>query len=412
MNARFQDTAAAYRLHRAVTNEAEAISTAVCEYAADDLRLTRNLLGVLDAGTGDGQVLRGIAEYLLRHHRDRPCAMLLKEYDFHHIEALLQNIAPLLRRSPRLSLFVTNRVFRQLKDFSDDLCAENTVCFDDIAGYRLLAMGGTAMLLSQDDSLRFSFPPLESRINEASAEISFTPLTHLWNGERTLLVGDSPAVAAAPVLVALGDEIRAREIYDELAAAGGEGKHFTVTIARRDDGALASSGLDEFFWDLGIVSHAFNRDKDPGWVCRNILIPLCEGLAVGGVLVNVHAADGGQVTEVKEEIFGGQFRFSTSPEGLAGALKFALDPEQFQLLPCRQVLYESQITGEILASLEPWQRQLALHRLAISVTYHLQLPEDTWIPRNDAIQAKIQQLLERDGRLKYALSITGIKRRA
>ena len=411
-NARFQDTAVAYRLHRALTSEAEAISNAVCECAADDLQLTRNLLRVLDAGTGDGQVLKGIAEYLLRNHRGRPCAMLLKEYDFHHIETLLQNIAPLLRNSPRLSLFVTNRVFRQLKDFTEDLCSENTVCFDDIAGYRLAAMGGTATLLGQDDSLRFSFPSLEQRIDAENAERSFTPLEDLWNGDLMHLSGDSSAVAAAPALVALGDEIRGREIYDELAAAGGRGKHFTVTVARRDGGVIPSSRGGEFFWDLAIVSHAFNRDKDPTWVCRNILIPLCEGLSVGGVLVNVHSVAGGQVSELKEAIFGDQFSFNTSPGGLADALQSALDPERFQLLPRRRVWYQSRITSGLFSSLEPWERQLALHHLAISVAYHLQIPDDGWMPFSDAIHTKIQQLLERDGRLEYALSIAGVKRRA
>ena len=37
MNMRFQDTASAYRLHRAVTNEADAISAAIGQYVGDDL---------------------------------------------------------------------------------------------------------------------------------------------------------------------------------------------------------------------------------------------------------------------------------------------------------------------------------------------------------------------------------------
>ena len=51
MNTRFQDTASAYRLHRAVTNEADAISAAIGQYVGDDLGLLRNRLRVLDAGT-------------------------------------------------------------------------------------------------------------------------------------------------------------------------------------------------------------------------------------------------------------------------------------------------------------------------------------------------------------------------
>jgi hypothetical protein len=409
MNSRFQDTAAAYRLHRAVTNEAEAISGAVYEYAADDLRLTRNFLRVLDAGTGDGQVLKGVAEHLLQNHRWQPCAMLLKEYDFQHIETLLQNIASLLRQTPRLSLFITNRPFRQLKDFPGDLCAENTVCFDDIAGYRLLAMDSAAALLNQDDALRFSFPPADERRGAESAQIFLAPLMGLWNGELRLSAGDS---LATPALKALGDEIRAREVYDELAAAGGRGKHFTVTVARHDGGMSASGGIGEFFWDLAIVSHAFNRDKDPSWVCRNILIPLCEGLAAGGVLVNVHAIDGGQASEIRRAIFGEEFSFQAPPPGLAAALGAALDTEQFQLLPRRHISYQCQITGELFSSLEPWQRELTLRHLAISVAYHLQIPEAAWTLRGDAIAAKIQQVLERDGRLEYALSISGVRRRA
>jgi hypothetical protein len=412
MSGRFQDTATAYRWHRAVTNEAETISTAVCEYAANDLRLTRHRLRVLDAGTGDGQVLKRIAEVLLRNHRDRPCVMLLKEYDFHHIEMLLQNIAPLLRRSPRLSLFVTNRLFRQLKDFAEDLSAENTVCFDDVAGYRLLAMRGTATLLSQEDSLRLSFPPLEKRSNRANEPIAVTPLLDLWDGERMILAGDLSAAPATPALAALGDEIRAREIYDELTAAGGRGKQFTVTIARTDGGVVTASDVNEFVWDLAVVSHAFNRDKDPGWICRNILSPLCQGLAVGGVLVNVHAVDGGQVSELERVVFGDQFSFRASPAAIAEALQSILDIEEFELLPDRQVSYQALITAEIFSSLEPWERKLALHHLAISVAYHLQIPDDAWTPSSEAIETKIQELLERDGRLGYALSIGGVKRRA
>ena len=409
MNTRFQDTATAYRMHRAVTNEAEAISTAVCEYADADLRLTRNHLRVLDGGTGDGQVLKGIAEYLLPYHRGRPCEMLLKEYDFHHIETLLQNIASLLRRSPRLSLFVTNRVFRQLKEFPADLCSTNTVCFDDIAGYRLLAMAGTAAVLGQDDSPRLSFLRPDGQIRQESEANPVMPLNDLWRGERALLSGAFSA-ASVPALTALGDEIRAREIFDELAAAGGKSKHFTVTVTRQDGGVVDGGEIGEFFWDLAIVSHAFNRDKQPSWVCRNILLPLADGLSVGGVLINVHAVAGGQASEIKETIFGDQFSFHTSPDGLVGELESALDPDRFQLLPHRQVSYRSQITGELFSSMEPWERKLMLNQLAISVAYHLQIPDDAWGPYSDAIEAKIQQLLERDGRLEYALSIAGVKR--
>jgi hypothetical protein len=52
-----------------------------------------------------------------------------------------------------------------------------------------------------------------------------------------------------------------------------------------------------------------------------------------------------------------------------------------------------------------------LNQLAISVAYHLQIPDDAWVPYSDGIEAKIQQLLERNGRLEYALSIAGVKRR-
>lgn len=409
MDTRFQDTAAAYRTHRAVTNEAEAISKAVCGYAANDLQLSRSRLRILDAGTGDGQVLKGIADSLLRNHRERPCEMLLKEYDFHHIEVLLQNIAPLLRRSPSLTLFVTNRAFRKLQDFADDLCVENTVCFDDIAGYRLLAMGGTATLLSQGNSLRFSFPSLEGRGNAASAAACLNPLNDLWNGERMLTSVGSPF--ATPALVALGDEIRAREIYDELAAVGADGKRFTVTIARQENAPPAFTPPREFFWDLAIVSHAFNRDKDPGWICRNILEPLYQGLSVGGVLVNVHAADGGAVSELKEEIFGSAFPFGAAPGALAKALETNLDNERFQLLPHREVLYQGHITAEVFTSMEPWERELALHQMAVSVAYHLQIPDEAWIPRSTAVQAKIRRLLEREKILSYSLSIVAVKRR-
>lgn len=392
-----------------MTNEAEVISAAVCERAGQDLLLTRNKLRVVDAGTGDGRVLKGIADYLLRYHCERPCEMLLKEYDFHHIEMLLENMAPVLRRSPRLTVFVTNRAFRHLKDFVEDLCVENTVCFDDIAGYRLLAMGGAASVLNQGNSLRFSFPVLETRGERARAGIFFGPLEDLWKDERMLRSGYSPVAAAAPALVALGDEIRAREIYDELAAVG-RGKHFTVTITRREDGAVGSGSVAEFFWDLAVVSHAFNRDKDPGWICRNILGPLCEGLAVGGVLVNVHAIDEGPMLELKEATFGGQFHFSASPDGLSHTLRSALGSENFQLLPFQRVSYRSEITWNFFASHEPWQQELLLERLVISTMYHLQIPHDSWTPLQKAIEAKIQHLLERDGRLEYRLSVGGVRR--
>jgi hypothetical protein len=37
-------------------------------------------------------------------------------------------------------VFVTNRLFRELKNFAEDLSADNTACFDGVAGHRLLAM--------------------------------------------------------------------------------------------------------------------------------------------------------------------------------------------------------------------------------------------------------------------------------
>jgi hypothetical protein len=407
---RFHDTASAYRLHRAVTNEAEAISTAVWEYTANDLRLIRPRLRVLDAGTGDGRVLTGLTSYLFRHHQGRPCEMLLKEYDFHHIETLLQNMAPLLRLSPRLSLFVTNRAFRQLKDFPADLCAENTVCFDDVAGYRLQAMGGAAALLNQDHGVPSAFAALEKPTDRKRSDVFLAPLADLWNGERMLVAPES--VTAAAALVALGDEIRAREIYDELAAVGGRGKHFTVKVVRQDGGGALPAMVDEFFWDLAIVSHAFNRDKDPSWVCRNILVPLCAGLAVGGVLVNVHAVDGGQLSELRHEVFGDEYSFCTTPSALGATLEAALDAEQFQLLPATTIVYRSRLTAELFASLELWERQFALNRLAVSVTYHLQIPDAAWADLGDPIKEKIREFLQRDGQLEYALSIIGVKRRA
>ncbi len=182
-------------------------------------------------------------------------------------------------------------------------------------------------------------------------------------------------------------------------------------MTRQDGGAVDGGKIREFFWDLAIVSHAFNRDKEPSWVCRNILLPLSDGLSVGGVLINVHAVAGGQVSELKETIFGDQFSFHTSPEGLVGALESALDPDRFQLLSHRQVTYRSHITGELFSSVKPWERELMLNQLAISVAYHLQIPDDAWVPYSDAIEAKIQRRLERDGRLEYALSIAGVKRR-
>jgi hypothetical protein len=271
-----------------VTNEAEAISAAITHYVADEFALVRNRLRVLDAGTGDGRVLKGVIERLLQNHRGRDCEMVLKEHDFHHIEALLQNIAPMLRAFPQLALFVTNRTFRQLSGFPQDLCPENTVCFDEIAGYRMLAMAATASLISQDDSPLYSFPGIEKkRETRQETDFSFMPSSGLWNGEQ-MMIRREPSPLVEPALKALGDEIRAREIYDELAAAaGGQGKHFTVTVGRQERGAAILAESRDFFWDLAIVSYAFKRDKDPGWICRNVLGPLCQGLSIGGVLVNV-----------------------------------------------------------------------------------------------------------------------------
>jgi hypothetical protein len=409
MNTRFQDTASAYRLHRAVTNEADAISAAIGQYVGDDLGLLRNRLRVLDAGTGDGRVLKGAVERLLRVHCHRPCEMVLKEYDFHHIEALLQTVAPLLHHYPGLTLYVTNRTFRQLRDFHHDVGPENTVCFDRIAGYRLLAMAGTASLLKQENSLRFSFPNLTRPISDGEAILSIAPLDDLWGGERALY-SDHFLPAVPPALKALGDEIRAREIYDELAAARGASKQFTVTVTRQNNGVDIAEPRD-CFWDLAIVSHAFNRDKDPGWICRNILSPLCQGLSIGGVLVNVHAVEGGQVSELRREIFGDEFSFRITPAELTDGLAALVDFEQFEILSCRQLIYQAQLTAGIFNSLEPWQRELALQEMAISAAYHLQVPDDAWIPQSEAIQKKIHELIKRDGGFEYALSLSGVKRR-
>lgn len=408
MSARFEDSASAYRLHRRVTNEAEAIGAAIGRYAGTELGLTRARLRVLDAGTGDGRVLKGVVAELLHANRHRPCQMVLKEYDFKHIETLLQNVAPLLRRSPHLTLFITNRAFRKLKDFPEDLSAENTVCFDAVAGYRLAAMSGTAALLSQDDGPRFVPVKLDQAAPGNFAAPAFMPGHGLWSGEQALFTGESASMA--PTLAALGDEIRAREIYDELAATGAAGKHFTVTVARRN-GESDLGFIGEFHWDLAIVSHAFNRDKDAGWVCRNILQPLCEGLALGGVLANVHAIDGGQVSELRRELFADQFSFNAPPAAIAGSLASSLDLEEFQILPETVIAYRSHLTGDALASLEPWQRRLALAELAISFAYHLQIPDAAWRHLSEVIEARIERILERDGRLDYTLSITGVKRR-
>lgn len=410
MNARFADDASAYQLHRSVTNEAETIAAAIWRYSAGDLALVRNRLRVLDAGTGDGRVLKGVLEKVLQVHQGRPCQMVLKEYDFHHIEALLQNIAPMLRTCPQLALFVTNRTFRQLQNFPEDLRKENTVCFDDVAGYRLLAMLGTSSLLSQEDSLLHRFPRVEEMEQQDQGAFPFAvPESDRWDARRSLLSDTS--VTVRPALKALGDEIRAREIYDQLAAVGGKEKHFTVTVAREENAFPIFTHPREFFWDLAIVSHAFNRDKEPGWICRNILSPLCQGLAVGGVLVNVQATDGGQASELKQEIFGTDFSFHAPPQAIAGELATVLDKEQFQLLPSQEFLYHGHITAEIFAHLEPWERELALHQMAISVAYHLQIPDEAWNPLRSAVQEKIRALLERDGVLTYALSIVGIRRR-
>jgi hypothetical protein len=411
MSTRFQDSASAYRLHRSVTNEAEAIAAAIWRSVAGELELIRSRLRVLDAGTGDGQVLKGVLERILPAHKNRACEVVLKEYDFHHIEVLLQNVAPMLRACPQLALFVTNRTFRHLPGFPADLRRENTVCFDDVAGYRMLAMIGTSSLLNQEDSGLYSFPQVEEMQQKRAEAFPFTiPESDRGDARRSFLLSD-PSLAAGAALQALGDEIRAREIYDELTAVGGEEKHFTVTVARQENVPLISTSPQEFFWDLAIVSHAFNRDKESGWICRNILDPLCQGLAVGGVLVNVQATDRGQLSELKQEVFDASFPFQASPQTLIGEMAVALDGQQFQLLPCQECCYRGHIDAKGFASLEPWARELALQQMAVSVAYHLQIPEEAWVPHSGAMQKKIRQLLERDGALSYALSIVGVKRR-
>ena len=408
---RFQDTASAYRLHRGITNEAQAISAQINRCAAGDLELHRDRIRVLDAGTGDGWVLKGVLETLLPCHRGCPFDVVLKEYDFHHIEILLQNVAPMLRCWPQLALFVTNRVFRRLQGFPEDLCLENTVSFDDVAGYRLQAMAGTASLLHQENSPLHSFPQLEAPLSKATGKAgnSFMPFSELWDTASVLLLNE-PFGTIKAGLISLGDEIRAREIYDELAATGVRDKHFTLTVARQERHGFGFTELSEFFWDLAIVSHAFNRDKDPAWICKYILSPLAGGLATGGILVNIQATDGGHMGEIKREIFNDSFSFNATPRRLVEALESGLDSEEFHLMAPQEFAYHGLITSEVFASLEPWERALALHRMAISVAYHLQIPEEVWLSNGPALERKIQQLLERDGELKYVLAVTGIKR--
>jgi hypothetical protein len=406
---RFQDSASAYRLHRSVTNEAEAIAAAIWRYVADDVQLVRGQLRVLDAGTGDGRVLQGVLAKALATHRHRPCEVVLKEYDFQHIEVLLQNVAAMLRAFPRLTLFVTNRVFRELQGFPADVSRENTVCFDDVAGYRLLAMVGTASLLNQHDAPLHAFPRVEDVQRQPGSGALFLPQSDWWSVEQALL-GPHGFDADGPALKALGDEIRAREIYDELAAAGGRGKHFTVTVARQENAPTALPPAPEFFWDVAIASHAFNRDREPAWICRNILSPLCRGLSVGGVLVNVHATDMGQMGELKRAIFGDAFPFRAPPPALAEALAAALDGERFRLLPGREFAYQARMTADVFAQLEPWERDLALYQLSISAAYHLQIPDEAWASQSEALGRKIQEILQRDGTLSYFLSIVGVKR--
>jgi hypothetical protein len=411
MASRFQDSASAYRLHRSVTNEAEAIAAAIWRCVVDEVQLIRSRLRLLDAGTGDGRVLKGVLEKALAAHRGRPCEVVLKEYDFQHIEVLLQNVAPMLRAFPHLALYVTNRAFRELQNFPADLSTENTVCFDDVAGYRLLGIVGTSSILSQHDALFHAFPQLEDvpRRQKPEAFSFLFPRNDLWSAEQALLLHDA-FNTDAPALKVLGDEIRAREIYDELAAAGGGGKHFTVTVARQENAPPTFLPPQEFFWDVAIVSHAFNRDREPAWICRNILGPLCLGLSVGGMLVNVHATDKGQAGELKQAIFGAAFPFRAPPQALADILAATLDGEKFHILFSQEFSYQVHMTAEMFAHLEPWERELALHQIAISAAYHLQIPEEARPPHSRALETKIQELLARDGTLSYSLSLVGIKR--
>jgi len=128
------------------------------------------------------------------------------------------------------------------------------------------------------------------------------------------------------------------------------------------------------------------------------------------VLVNVQAVEGGQVSELKREIFADAFPFHAPPRALTQALESALDQEQFQLRSSQEFLYQGHLTAEAFARLEPWERELALQEMAVSVAYHLQIPEEAWRPASRAMQEKIHELLERDGVLSYALSLVGIQR--
>ena len=41
---------------------------------------------------------------------------------------------------------------------------------------------------------------------------------------------------------------------------------------------------------------------------------------------------------------------------------------------------------------------------------HLLIPQEAWVPHHEAMEAKIGELLERDGALSYSLSLVGVKR--
>lgn len=74
MSTRFEDSASAYRLHRRVTNEAEAIGAAIGRYAKEELGLTRARVGIFRFGSASHlRVLNILPRYGLN---DRDVAFL------------------------------------------------------------------------------------------------------------------------------------------------------------------------------------------------------------------------------------------------------------------------------------------------------------------------------------------------